>query len=284
MPQLDDDGAGAGLRDHGARAERRRRLRGPARPRLRRVLRRGRVRGRLVRLAAVRAPQRCASAPSTSRPSTPGIHISPWLLIVVGAVFATLLGIVIGVPTLRLRGDYLAIVTLGFGEIIPQVVKNGNSFFGFNVTNGPAGLTGLDPIGIRRDAARLVPVHPDRLHDPVQPRQVLLLVARRDARVHALLQHPPARLAARARLGRDPRGRGRRLGDGHPADAHQDLRVRDRRLLRWWRRLHLRLLQGRDVPERLLPQHLDLHPLHGDPRRHGQRLGRAASAPCCSRT
>jgi branched-chain amino acid transport system permease protein len=80
-------------------------------------------------------------------PQTPGIHISPWLLILVGAGFAGLLGVVIGVPTLRLRGDYLAIVTLGFGEIIPQVVRNGNSFFGFNVTNGPAGLTGLDPMG-----------------------------------------------------------------------------------------------------------------------------------------
>jgi branched-chain amino acid transport system permease protein len=79
--------------------------------------------------------------------SQPGIHISPWLLILVGAAFAALLGIVIGVPTLRLRGDYLAIVTLGFGEIIPQVVRNGNSFFGFNLTNGPAGLTGLDPMG-----------------------------------------------------------------------------------------------------------------------------------------
>ena len=55
-------------------------------------------------------------------PDTQGIHISPWLLILVGAGFAALLGIVIGVPTLRLRGDYLAIVTLGFGEIIPQVV------------------------------------------------------------------------------------------------------------------------------------------------------------------
>jgi branched-chain amino acid transport system permease protein len=80
-------------------------------------------------------------------PDTQGIHISPWLLIVVGAAFAGLLGIVIGLPTLRLRGDYLAIVTLGFGEIIPQVVKNGNSFFGFNLTNGPGGLSGLDPLG-----------------------------------------------------------------------------------------------------------------------------------------
>ena len=46
-------------------------------------------------------------------------------------------GILIGLPTLRLRGDYLAIVTLGFGEIMPQVARNGDSLFGtgFNLTN-----------------------------------------------------------------------------------------------------------------------------------------------------
>ena len=55
----------------------------------------------------------------------------------------------IGLPTLRLRGDYLAIVTLGFGEIIPQIVRNGDDFFGtgFNLTNGPNGLTPIDSIG-----------------------------------------------------------------------------------------------------------------------------------------
>ena len=46
---------------------------------------------------------------------------------------------VIGLPTLRLRGDYLAIVTLGFGEIMPQVARNGNDLGGFNLTGGPAG-------------------------------------------------------------------------------------------------------------------------------------------------
>jgi branched-chain amino acid transport system permease protein len=76
-----------------------------------------------------------------------GIHINVWFLLVVGAVFAALFGIIIGLPTLRLRGDYLAIVTLGFGEIVPQAVNNGDNWFGHNVTNGPNGLTPIDALG-----------------------------------------------------------------------------------------------------------------------------------------
>ena len=58
-------------------------------------------------------------------------------------------GILIGLPTLRLRGDYLAIVTLGFGEIIYDVARNSDNFLGtgFNLTNGPNGITPLDSIG-----------------------------------------------------------------------------------------------------------------------------------------
>ena len=50
-----------------------------------------------------------------------------WLVLVVAGVFTAAVGIVIGLPTLRLRGDYLAIVTLGFGEIVPQFVRNADS-------------------------------------------------------------------------------------------------------------------------------------------------------------
>src|SRR5207249_9947871 len=50
--------------------------------------------------------------------ATRGIHISIWLILVIAACLTALGGILIGLPTLRLRGDYLAIVTLGFGEII----------------------------------------------------------------------------------------------------------------------------------------------------------------------
>jgi branched-chain amino acid transport system permease protein len=79
----------------------------------------------------------------------PGIHISLWLLLPLAGIVTALAGIIIGLPTLRLRGDYLAIVTLGFGEILPQIARNGDNFFGtgFNLTNGPNGITPLDSLG-----------------------------------------------------------------------------------------------------------------------------------------
>jgi branched-chain amino acid transport system permease protein len=82
-------------------------------------------------------------------PTVPGIHVSVWLLLILAAILTAIVGIVIGLPTLRLRGDYLAIVTLGFGEILPQVARNGDNLFGtgFNLTNGPNGITPIDPPG-----------------------------------------------------------------------------------------------------------------------------------------
>ncbi|HET7649063.1 MAG TPA: branched-chain amino acid ABC transporter permease [Gaiellaceae bacterium] len=82
-------------------------------------------------------------------PGLGGIHISGWLLLLLAGVITAFAGIVIGLPTLRLRGDYLAIVTLGFGEILPQIARNGDNLFGtgFNLTNGPNGITPLDSIG-----------------------------------------------------------------------------------------------------------------------------------------
>jgi branched-chain amino acid transport system permease protein len=78
-----------------------------------------------------------------------GYHISIWLLIILAAVVTSVTGVIIGLPTLRLRGDYLAIVTLGFGEILPQIARNGDNFFGtgFNLTNGPNGITPIDSPG-----------------------------------------------------------------------------------------------------------------------------------------
>jgi branched-chain amino acid transport system permease protein len=80
--------------------------------------------------------------------STPGIHINIWLLLLIAGMVTAVIGILIGLPTLRLRGDYLAIVTLGFGEILPQVANNGDSLGGFNLTNGPNGITPIDAPGI----------------------------------------------------------------------------------------------------------------------------------------
>jgi branched-chain amino acid transport system permease protein len=81
------------------------------------------------------------------QPGWIGFHFSIWLVLPMAGIATALIGVIIGLPTLRLRGDYLAIVTLGFGEIMPQVANNGNSLFGFNVTNGPEGITPIDGPG-----------------------------------------------------------------------------------------------------------------------------------------
>jgi len=85
---------------------------------------------------------------STAPENAVGIHISMWLVLIVAGVFTTVVGILIGLPTLRLRGDYLAIVTLGFGEIVPQFVRNGDSIGGFDLTNGTFGISPIDSLGV----------------------------------------------------------------------------------------------------------------------------------------
>jgi branched-chain amino acid transport system permease protein len=75
-----------------------------------------------------------------------GIHLPWWALLPMGAVLAAFFGVVLGAPTLRLRGDYLAIVTLGFGEIIRIFLNNLNA--PINITNGPQGVNMIDPIAI----------------------------------------------------------------------------------------------------------------------------------------
>ena len=74
------------------------------------------------------------------------LHLSFWLILPLGAGVAALFGIALGTPTLRLRGDYLAIVTLGFGEIIRIFLNNLNA--PVNITNGPQGITLIDPVTI----------------------------------------------------------------------------------------------------------------------------------------
>jgi branched-chain amino acid transport system permease protein len=78
-----------------------------------------------------------------------GLHFSIWLVLPMAGIATAIVGVLIGLPTLRLRGDYLAIVTLGFGEILPQIARNGNDLFGtgFNLTNGTGGITPIDGPG-----------------------------------------------------------------------------------------------------------------------------------------
>lgn len=73
-----------------------------------------------------------------------GLHTPLWLVIPLGAGLAGLLGILLGAPTLRLRGDYLAIVTLGFGEIIRVFLNNLDH--PLNITNGPKGVGQIDSL------------------------------------------------------------------------------------------------------------------------------------------
>jgi branched-chain amino acid transport system permease protein len=75
-----------------------------------------------------------------------GIHVNFWLVVIAGAAFCALWGVLIGAPTLRLRSDYLALVTLGFGEIIPQIFHNGDDVGGLNLSNGTKGISPIDPV------------------------------------------------------------------------------------------------------------------------------------------
>jgi len=74
------------------------------------------------------------------------LHLPFWVILPIGAAVAALFGILLGAPTLKLRGDYLAIVTLGFGEIIRIFLNNLSR--PVNITNGPQGVTGIDPFRI----------------------------------------------------------------------------------------------------------------------------------------
>jgi branched-chain amino acid transport system permease protein len=115
---------------------------------------------------------------SIANPELPGIHVNFWLVIILAGVVTAIAGVIIGWPTLRLRGDYLAIVTLGFGEIIPDVFRNGDAFpvpkgvsggYPFvdfsteNVTNGVRGVRLLDRPGFGEQISDITGGHlPDR--------------------------------------------------------------------------------------------------------------------------
>ena len=89
-------------------------------------------------------------------PGASGIHLPFWLIAVIAVIVVATFGALLGAPTLRLRGDYLAIVTLGFGEIVPLVFRNLSSVT-FSLTLGPisiqianqnwtGGVQGINPI------------------------------------------------------------------------------------------------------------------------------------------
>ncbi len=75
-----------------------------------------------------------------------GLHLPFWVILPLGALVAGVAGALLGAPTLKLRGDYLAIVTLGFGEIVRIFMNNLNA--PINITNGAQGITMIDPVSV----------------------------------------------------------------------------------------------------------------------------------------
>ena len=130
----------------------------------------------------------------------PGIHLNFLIIVVLAIIATTAAGMVIGLPTLRLRGDYIAIVTLAFGEIV-----------------GPDRDQRRRDQGLRHAAHRRAPGHHAGRQDPAAvPRHVQLARAQtvvlggvRDGAHRAVRELPPARLAPGPRVDRAARGRGR---------------------------------------------------------------------------
>ncbi|MFD8633502.1 branched-chain amino acid ABC transporter permease [Streptomyces sp. NPDC059533] len=82
-------------------------------------------------------------------PNSPfGVHLPFWAALLIGAGASMVFGVLIGAPTLRLRGDYLAIVTLGFGEIFRISMNNLDGTSGPDITNGPNGIAGIPNVDL----------------------------------------------------------------------------------------------------------------------------------------
>lgn len=94
--------------------------------------------------ALLASPQLTDNFPWIAAMFPNGMHLPLWIVIPASAGLAGLFGVLLGAPTLRLRGDYLAIVTLGFGEIIRIFLNNLDN--PVNITNGPKGLNQIDSL------------------------------------------------------------------------------------------------------------------------------------------
>jgi branched-chain amino acid transport system permease protein len=92
--------------------------------------------------ALMASPQLSENFEGFARAFPNGLHTPVWLVVPLAALLAAMAGVLLGFPVLKLRGDYLAIVTLGFGEIIRVFMNNLEQ--PVNITNGPSGLDRID--------------------------------------------------------------------------------------------------------------------------------------------
>ena len=96
--------------------------------------------------ALLASPHLTSTFPVLAAMFPTGFHTSLWLVIPLALALAGVVGVLLGAPTLKLRGDYLAIVTLGFGEIIRIFLNNLDH--PYNITNGPKGVSQIDSVKI----------------------------------------------------------------------------------------------------------------------------------------
>ena len=96
--------------------------------------------------ALLASPHLLDTFPALAAMFPQGLHMPLWVVLPLAALLAGVTGAVLGAPTLKLRGDYLAIVTLGFGEII-RIFMN-NLDHPVNLTNGPRGIGSIDPVTV----------------------------------------------------------------------------------------------------------------------------------------
>jgi branched-chain amino acid transport system permease protein len=97
-------------------------------------------------MALLSSPQLTTQFAELAQLFPSGIHLGFWWVLLIAGPVAALFGVMLGAPTLKLRGDYLAIVTLGFGEIIRVFLNNLDN--PVNITNGPRGLGQIDAVSI----------------------------------------------------------------------------------------------------------------------------------------
>jgi len=117
-----------------------------------------------------------------------GLHLPFWVILPLGALVACIFGVLLGAPTLKLRGDYLAIVTLGFGEIVRIFLNNLSR--PVNITNGPQGISLIDPIRVGGlDFSRSTDILGVAFSGPIKYYYLLLLVLLVVIVVNLRLQH-----------------------------------------------------------------------------------------------
>ena len=138
-----------------------------------------------------------------------GVHLPFWILLPLGALVAAVFGVLLGAPTLRLRGDYLAIVTLGLRRDHPHLPQQSERAHQHH--QRAARRQSHRPAAGRRLRPRPKPADPR--HHLSRHAPVLLRVPGADLADHVHL-HTPGGFARRPRLDRDPRGRDRRAGHG----------------------------------------------------------------------